>query len=88
MHRFQIKIRTIFLELLLVYPVINIMGCVFFHGDNMTTLSLSNVRDNPMELNEEIHSMLEDYKATRNSHTKIQFITPSRFSEIFDEGIQ
>lgn len=49
---------------------------------------LSNVRDNPMELNEEIHSMLEDYKATRNSHTKIQFITPSRFSEIFDEGIQ
>ena len=34
MHRFQIKIRTIFLELLLVYPVINIMGCVFFHGDN------------------------------------------------------
>lgn len=41
MHRFQIKIRTIFLELLLVYPVINIMGCVFFHGDNMTTLSLS-----------------------------------------------
>ena len=35
MHRFQIKIRTIFLELLLVYPVINIMGCVFFHGDNM-----------------------------------------------------
>lgn len=30
MHRFQIKIRTIFLELLLVYPVINIMGCVFF----------------------------------------------------------
>lgn len=32
--------------------------------------------------------MLEDYKATRNSHTKIQFITPSRFSEIFDEGIQ
>lgn len=51
-------------------------------------LELSNVRDNPMELNEEIHSMLEDYKATRNSHTKIQFITPSRFSEIFDEGIQ
>ena len=41
MHRFQIKIRTIFLELLLVYPIINIMGCVFFHGDNMTTLSLS-----------------------------------------------
>ena len=30
MHRFQIKIRTIFLELLLVYPVINIMGCAFF----------------------------------------------------------
>jgi 4-hydroxy 2-oxovalerate aldolase len=52
------------------------------------SLELSNVRDNPMELNEEIHSMLEDYKATRNSHTKIQFITPSRFSEIFDEGIQ
>ena len=51
-------------------------------------LELSNVRDNPMELNEEIHSMLEDYKATRNSHTKIQFITPSRFSEIFDGGIQ
>lgn len=24
MHRFQIKIRTIFLELLLVYPIINI----------------------------------------------------------------
>lgn len=25
MHRFQIKIRTIFLELLLVYPIINII---------------------------------------------------------------
>lgn len=49
-------------------------------------LELSNVRENPLELNEEIYSMLQDFKATRTHDTSIKFITASRFAGIFEEG--
>ena len=48
-------------------------------------LELSNVRNNPIELNEEIASMLEDYKKTRKYNVPIEFITQSRFSKIFEK---
>lgn len=44
-------------------------------------LELSNVKENPMELNEEIASMLSDYMKTRVNKVPVRFITPSRFSE-------
>ena len=45
-------------------------------------LELSNVKENPMELNDEISAMLADYKATRVNDTPIHFLTPSRFADI------
>lgn len=47
-------------------------------------LELSRVKENPMELNEEIAEMLNDYKQTRNSNAPIEFITESRFSYIME----
>ena len=47
-------------------------------------LELSNVRENPMLLNEEITSMLEDYKQTRKQSAPIKFITKSRFAKVFE----
>ena len=47
-------------------------------------LELSNVKENPMELNEEISNMLIDYKATRLHETPIRFLTPSRFADILE----
>ena len=40
--------------------------------------------DNPIELNKDILSMLIDFKENRkNKGTEIQFITESRFEEVF-----
>ena len=50
-----------------------------------TELELSNVRDNSIRLNDEIRSMLEDYLMTRVSEVPIEFITDSRFQDIFKE---
>ena len=47
-------------------------------------LELSNVKENPMELNDEISSMLTDYRHTRMNPIPISFITPSRFSKILE----
>ncbi len=47
-------------------------------------LELSNVKDNPTELNEEISVMLADYIQTRHSKAAISFITESRFSHIVE----
>lgn len=47
-------------------------------------LELSNVKENPMELNDEISAMLADYKATRINDTPIHFLTPSRFADILE----
>lgn len=47
-------------------------------------LELSNVKENPMELNDEISAMLTDYKATRLHETPIRFLTPSRFADILE----
>ena len=47
-------------------------------------LELSNVKENPMELNDEISSMLADYKATRANEIPVRFLTPSRFAEILE----
>lgn len=47
-------------------------------------LELSNVKENPMELNDEISAMLADYKATRVNDTPIHFLTPSRFADILE----
>ena len=47
-----------------------------------TDLELSNVRENPQKLNEEIALMLSDYMTTRKSSCKISFITASRFNNI------
>lgn len=47
-------------------------------------LELSNVKVNPMELNDEIGAMLADYRATRVNDTPIRFLTPSRFAEILE----
>lgn len=44
-------------------------------------LELSNVKENPMELNDEINSMLEDYWVTRTNPCPVTFITPSRFDK-------
>jgi 4-hydroxy 2-oxovalerate aldolase len=45
-------------------------------------LELSNVKENPMELNDEIMSMLSDYLATRTHQVPLHFITPSRFEKV------
>lgn len=47
-------------------------------------LELANVRDNPIELNDEIESMLQDYRVTRKHNTPVKFITKSRFSKVFE----
>lgn len=43
-------------------------------------LELSNVNENPMEINEEIVSLIKDYLETRKHCTRILFVTHSRFS--------
>lgn len=48
-------------------------------------LELSNVKDNPMELNREIQEMLVDYIGTRNGTASLQFITPSRFECVVEK---
>lgn len=48
-------------------------------------LELSNVKDNPQELNEEIASMLEDYMKTRENEVPVHFITESRFAKIMEK---
>lgn len=45
-------------------------------------LELSNVKDNPMELNREISEMLVDFAKTRKGNMPIHFITESRFAEL------
>lgn len=49
------------------------------------SLELANVKKNPGKLNEEISSMLLDYKETRKKQTPISFVTDSRFSKIFSD---
>ena len=44
-------------------------------------LELANVRENPLELNQEIASMLADYYDTRNHQVPVNFITKSRFQK-------
>ena len=44
-------------------------------------LEVSNVREDPKSLNEEIEAMFADYIITRKRGCKIQFITPSRFEK-------
>ena len=50
-------------------------------------LELSNVKDNPLELNGEIKDMLEDFRETRKSNAPIRFITDSRFAEVFERNV-
>lgn len=45
-------------------------------------LELSNVKVNPMELNDEISSMFSDYMNTRTNKIPVRFITPSRFETL------
>lgn len=45
-------------------------------------LELFNVKENPLELNEEIKQMLDDFVKTRVQKYKISFITESRFSPV------
>lgn len=47
-------------------------------------LELSNVKEKPMELNDEISAMLADYKASRVNDIPIHFLTPSRFAGILE----
>lgn len=44
-------------------------------------LELSDVRDDPTSLNDEISEMLTDFVNTREHHYSIEFITPSRFEK-------
>lgn len=46
-------------------------------------LELANVMENPVKLNNEIFSMLKNYKETRKSNCEISFITQSKFSDVF-----
>lgn len=60
-----------------------------YAGENLKNyatddLELSNVREQPRYLNEEISSMLKDYKETRNHNGYITFITKSKFSNVFE----
>ena len=43
-------------------------------------LELSNINGDPKQINQEIASMLADYRDTRSKNTPIKFITTSRFS--------
>ena len=47
-------------------------------------LEVYKVRDNLDKLNQEILSMLEDYKITRKNKNPIEFITNSRFENVFE----
>lgn len=47
-------------------------------------MELSNVKENPMELNDEITSMLSDYMTTRAHEIPIRFLTPSRFEHVLE----
>lgn len=47
-------------------------------------LEISETREDPITLNEEIASMLIDYRETRISDAPVSFITESRFSIIFE----
>lgn len=46
-------------------------------------LELSNVKENPKALNEEIEQMLVDFAKSRSSQTPIHFVTESRFAHVF-----
>lgn len=48
-------------------------------------LELSNVRENSIKLNENIKSMLRDYVATRVSKFPVDFLTESRFRNVFQK---
>lgn len=48
-------------------------------------LELSNVKENPEQLNKDISSMLEDFLYTRESDMKINFITKSKFSYVLEK---
>lgn len=48
-------------------------------------LELSNVRENPAELNDEIELMIKDYMETRISTCNIEFITESRFKKCLEK---
>lgn len=47
-------------------------------------LELSNVQDNPLELNKEISDMFSDFIYNKVSNCKIEFITESRFQNILN----
>ncbi len=47
-------------------------------------LELSNVKDNPKALNEEIISMLSEFKSSRIHNAPIHLLTPSRFTKILE----
>ena len=46
-------------------------------------IELANAAENPSSVNEEIESMLKDYKENRSKDFPIKFITDSRFEDIF-----
>ena len=48
-------------------------------------LELSNVKENPEQLNKDIFSMLEDFLYTKESNMKINFITKSKFSYVLEK---
>lgn len=48
-------------------------------------LELSNVKENPEQLNKDISSMLEDFLYTKESDMKINFITKSKFSYVLEK---
>ena len=63
-------------------------GYSFYALDNMCNyvmedLELANVMENPVKLNNEIFSMLKNYKETRKSNCEINFITQSKFENAF-----
>lgn len=84
---------TIMLLRLLDLCDVNSIGIAGFDGYDLSAdknyamgaLELENVKKNPGKLNEEISSMLLDYKETRKKQTPISFVTESRFSKIFSD---
>jgi len=53
-------------------------------SDEMNTYD---VNSNPMEINQEIQEMLIDFKKTRTNNCTVEFLTHSRFSDIFEVSI-
>ncbi len=49
------------------------------------SLELSNVKENPEQLNKEISEMLEDFLYTKESDMRIEFVTTSKFSYILEK---